>query len=272
MDLALYYKLQSGRQDLLAVQVYQDQANLTASQASQAYYDPFKPISVKLLMLDHLNHYIYYPACAWLDVNVIHVSDRLTFISPDAISLAHVAVAALGAKTLLSESLTSRRLGVLLFELRSMLDSYDGLVARARSGTKAMAQVSGSWGYWMDGICDAVGTCFFFVACWILLQRRQQHLRQHQSDANIQMEEVKVNSEEDLFAISVSPMEESKPFLESNNNGSNSNSSNSNNSQQQLFRMATITMLALLAQQFLASLFWNRYMQGFHQLLEVPYR
>ena len=83
-----------------------------------AYYDPFAPISVKLLMLDHLNHYIYYPACWWLDTHLLHVSDRLAFITPDAISMSHVVVAAMGAKLIVSESLTQRRIGVVLFEIR----------------------------------------------------------------------------------------------------------------------------------------------------------
>ncbi len=103
MDLALYYKLQSGWDDLLVVQVYRD-LNATAppesasSSPGVAYFDPFVPLSVKLLMVDHANHYLYYSACWWMDTRVFHVADKLTFISPDAISISHVLVAALGAR------------------------------------------------------------------------------------------------------------------------------------------------------------------------------
>lgn len=59
MDLAMYYKLQTGHDNLLTVQVY---SNVTPSSnqgnGMMAFYDPFDPIGVKLLMLDHLNHYM----------------------------------------------------------------------------------------------------------------------------------------------------------------------------------------------------------------------
>lgn len=102
---------------------------------SLPYYDPFNPLSVKLLMLDHLNHYIYYPLCWWMDTYFFHISDRLLFITPDMISLSHVFLAAIGARCLLSESLSQRRCGVIFFQIRTMLDSYDGMVARARANT-----------------------------------------------------------------------------------------------------------------------------------------
>ena len=53
-----------------------------------------------------------------LDTTLLHVSDRLAFITPDAISMSHVVVAAMGAKLIVSESLTQRRIGVVLFEIR----------------------------------------------------------------------------------------------------------------------------------------------------------
>ena len=84
-------------------------------------FDAFNPISLKLLTLDHTNHYIYYPVCSWIDIDILHISEKLTFITPDMISLSHVMVAAIGAKFLGSEILFHRRLGVLLFELRSFL-------------------------------------------------------------------------------------------------------------------------------------------------------
>lgn len=77
-----------------------------------------------------------------MDTHLLHISDKLLFITPDMISLSHVAIAALGARLVISESLTQRRIGVVLFELRSMLDSYDGMVARARRNEKGMTQVS----------------------------------------------------------------------------------------------------------------------------------
>ena len=161
MDLAMYYKLQTGRDALLTCQNYKNDTGSTEpGLPGQAYFDPFDPISVKLLMVDHLNHYVYglanlkaifddetsflcryYPLCYWLDTKVLHISDKLLFITPDMISISHVVVASVGARLVVSDSLTQRRVGAFLFEVRSMLDSYDGMVARARRNERGMKQV-----------------------------------------------------------------------------------------------------------------------------------
>ena len=116
MDVALYYKLQSQTDNLLVAQAYKSDIltkakshNSTSTTSknhdlkSQSHgeeqqvlaFDPFNPISVKLLLLDHNNHYVYYPLGSWLDLDVLHISDRLTFITPDMISWSHVCVAAI---------------------------------------------------------------------------------------------------------------------------------------------------------------------------------
>ena len=95
-------------------------------------FDPFNPLSLKLLCLDHANHYVYYPLGSFLDLDVLKISEKLTFITPDMISFSHVMVGALAGKFLSSEMLNQRRIGVLFFEVRSFLDSLDGLVARSR--------------------------------------------------------------------------------------------------------------------------------------------
>ena len=69
---------------------------------------------------------------SFLDLDVFKISEKLTFISADMISFSHVMVGAVAGKFLGSEILNQRRLGVLLFEVRSFLDSLDGLVARSR--------------------------------------------------------------------------------------------------------------------------------------------
>ena len=56
-------------------------------------FDAFNPISLKLLMLDHANHYIYYPLGSWIDKDILQLSNKLTFITPDMISWSHVLVA-----------------------------------------------------------------------------------------------------------------------------------------------------------------------------------
>ncbi len=295
MDLALYYKLQSGWEDLLIVQTYEN-LNATSggvgavppSPTKMAFFDPFNPISVKLLMVDHANHYVYYSACWWLDTHLLHIADKLSFITPDMISMSHVVVAALGARLIVADSINQRRLGVVLFEMRSLLDSYDGMVARARSNTVGMSQANGGWGYWMDGICDAIGTVFFFLGAWVLLQKRSVTSSRVRigtksclSSPSAGASSAKSSSPSTL-SVSMSTlgsrnastddlvaMEEASPFLASSVGPGCGESGNTPISLQ---RVTTVTVLLLLGQQFISSFLWNRYMHGFHELLEVPYQ
>ncbi len=273
MDIALYYKLQSGWDDLLVVQMY-DGLNDTSSSSAPppqgvAFFDPFNPISVKLLMVDHANHYLYYSACWWVDSHVLHVADKLTFVSPDAISISHVFVAAAAARMLVSDSVVHRRAGVVLFELRSLLDSYDGMVARARTNTRALTQGDGGWGYWMDGVCDAVGVVFFFAGVWLLLQKRsiapRPRTRSHSAKSLSAPETPSPTSSstENLLAV-----EEASSLFPASVEPGGSGGDHAG----KLMHLSTVTVFALIGQQFISSFLWNRYMHGFHEILEVPYK
>ncbi len=351
MDLALYYKLQSGWGDLLVVQTYENlnvssgppsdsssiggaaaapsthrqisSSSLSSSSSSSApttmaFFDPFNPISVKLLMVDHANHYIYYSLTWWIDTHLLHIADKLLFISPDMISMSHVAVAACGARLIVSDSIYYRRIGVVLFEMRSMLDSYDGMVARARAHKRALTQANGGWGYWMDGICDAIGTVLFFVGAWVLLQKRRGSLagvprrrsigignglssKKSSSSSSLESLHKPTSSSSPSSCNPVSPSsalsmstltvrasastdnliameEEASPFIASPSSPSSSavhhcyGEGGGGGGAAGVMRAATVTVLALLGQQFISSLLWNRYMHGFHELLEVPYK
>ena len=82
----------------------------------------------------------------------------MPFITADMISYFHILVAAVASRLLLSDSLTWRRVGILLFDFRSLLDSYDGHVARSRKQETAMIQEANSWGFFLDGLCDGAAT------------------------------------------------------------------------------------------------------------------
>ncbi|CAH2061669.1 unnamed protein product, partial [Iphiclides podalirius] len=112
--------------------------------------------TVKALMVDHVNHYIYGPLCAVVDI-VAGISESVPLITPNIISFSHVLVACVGAKLLTCKSLAARRFGVVLFQLRMFLDDLDGHVARARKHIKGERSEVGTLGYWVDGACDLLG-------------------------------------------------------------------------------------------------------------------
>ena len=75
---------------------------------------------------------------AYLTVTYTRVSD---FISPNAMSLIGVAVAAVSARFLAREELKVRQLGVLVFAVRDYIDALDGSIYRERSHSHAAGQV-----------------------------------------------------------------------------------------------------------------------------------
>jgi len=117
--------------------------------------NPLCHITVKAILLDHTNHYLFAPLATMFD-NVIGFS-RSTFITPNMISFFHVGVACLAGKLVASDSLGYRRLGVLLFQIRTFLDDLDGHVARVRKHIRGERSEIGTSGYYVDGLCDGLG-------------------------------------------------------------------------------------------------------------------
>lgn len=125
--------------------------------------------TVKALMVDHINHYIYGSLCSVVDI-ALGISKEWLIITPNMISFFHVFVAFVGAKLLTSQNLAVRRSGVVLFQLRMFLDDLDGHVARERRHIKGERSDVGSLGYWVDGICDLIGVVAMVIGLVIYLK------------------------------------------------------------------------------------------------------
>ena len=132
--------------------------------------DPFCVVTVKALMLDYPNLYILSPLAAIID-RILGISSTWVWITPNMISAFHVLVALLAGHCVASSSLSDRRLGVLLFEFRTWLDDLDGHVARRRKHINGEQTDFGSAGYWVDGICDALGCVALMVGVFFFLKR-----------------------------------------------------------------------------------------------------
>ena len=91
----------------------------------------FKPLSVKLIMVDHMTHYIHDILARFL-VDTMHFTQIFPWISANLVSFIGLGFAVLGSRLTLSDSLFYRQIGALLFELRNLADSLDGVVYRAR--------------------------------------------------------------------------------------------------------------------------------------------
>ena len=117
--------------------------------------------TVKLRMLDHFGHYVYLPFCTWVDgyFKISHIS----WMSPNLVTAVHFCMAVCSGRLLASTVLLVRRVGVLTFECRSMLDIMDGVIYRAQSRTKAVLSGWGTWGYMVDGVADTTGSLFLMA-------------------------------------------------------------------------------------------------------------
>lgn len=130
--------------------------------------NPLCDVTVKAIVLDHTNHYLFAPLVKILD-KIIHLS-KCPYITANMISFSHVAVAGLSGKLVSMDSLGYRRLGAMMFEFRTYLDDLDGHVARAKKNIRGERSEVGTTGYYIDGICDALGCIALLMGMYIYLK------------------------------------------------------------------------------------------------------
>ena len=126
------------------------------NQPKPTRYTPFNPLSVKLLMTCPANHYVINPAAEYFD-EITNFSRIFSFITPNMISYTHLVLGFISAYMVSRDSIRTRRYGVLLYEFRMFLDTYDGVVFRSHRGLKGYVSFKSSFGYIIDISCDIVG-------------------------------------------------------------------------------------------------------------------
>ncbi|KAL8580213.1 hypothetical protein ACOMHN_039994 [Nucella lapillus] len=141
-------------------------------------YSPFTHLSVKSLMNDHASQFITSPVVEYFDA-FTRFSTILYFITPNMISFFHLFLAFISARFVSSENLYTRRMGVILFEIRTLLDALDGVVFRSHTHTKGVYQsVRSSLGYYVDITCDGVGGVFLMFGVLFYLFKRFDPIKQ----------------------------------------------------------------------------------------------
>lgn len=130
--------------------------------------NPLCHVTVKAILLDHTNHYLFAPMATLLD-NIVGFS-RTTFITANMISAFHVFIAVLSGRFVASDNLCYRRIGVILFQFRTFLDDLDGHVARQKKHIRGERSEIGTAGYYIDGLCDGLGCIALMVGVFIYLR------------------------------------------------------------------------------------------------------
>lgn len=237
MDVALYYHIQA-REPAVPEPVSKDH---DGDHHYQGLFSPFNGLTVKMMMIDPANHYIHTPAAVIFN-EVLHFSTTFTFITPNMISISHVLVAMVAARFFASESLLMRQVGVAIFEVRTFLDCLDGVVYRARAHQGANISNFGSIGYIVDGIADTLGSVALLFGCYLYLRRH--HVRRGYS----------------------------KLSLATCENGSSPTSSpvGHGNGVPITHRRIMGVLACFGLQLAISAWFWDRYIAGYHDLLESP--
>lgn len=163
MDIALFINLQ-------AWTIPNPSNNKTIKKAE--VFTTFDPLSVKLIMVDHGTHYVHDILARFIEDN-LHFSYIFPWVTANLVSYAGLLMALIGSRLIISEKPMHYRLGAILFDLRNLADSLDGVVYRSRKRQQEFGQIGvyesnyGSYGYNVDVICDGLGGLLFCIAIFI---------------------------------------------------------------------------------------------------------
>ncbi|XP_076675887.1 ceramide phosphoethanolamine synthase-like [Andrena cerasifolii] len=200
-------------------------------------FNPLCTVTVKGLLLDHPNHFLLSPLAAVMD-NLLQISNSWTWVTPNAISCFHVLIAVAAGKCVSSDSLSHRRLGVVLFQARTWLDDLDGHVARKRANIYGERSDFGSSGYIIDGVCDALGCLALLIGLYQFLARNSSRRGGYDKLAQLPVSSI------------VEP----------------------GNVTSKTLNAALRNILLMTVHLFLTSAAWNRYIALYQDLLETEYR
>ncbi|XP_013420806.1 ceramide phosphoethanolamine synthase isoform X3 [Lingula anatina] len=202
-----------------------------------AMYDPFKPLSVKHIMIDHMTNYVYGPLSEYFNF-FSNFSDIFPWITPNMISICHMITSVIAAKLIADDNLSCRQIGALVFEFRTYLDSLDGVVYRAHAKNKQYASNWGTLGYNVDMSADILAGGVLFLALTYRIWR---------------------NTPESNYSQIESSAAEQGLATKSSNGASD----------QKIPRKTLLIYFVLFGLRLLLSAyFWDHYVHKYHNLLE----
>lgn len=208
--------------------------------------NPLCDVTVKGIMLDHTNHYIFAPLAIIFDQLLSISKNKL--ITPNMISVFHVFVAISAGRMVASDNLGYRRFGVILFQVRTFLDDLDGHVARMLKNIRGERSEIGTSGYYMDGICDGLGCIALMIGVFIYLKNNPPRRGYTQLQSIIP--------------------------ITGGNNGTGSDNNNSDTLSSVIYKVKVTTkkvgrkILCFSGQLLLSSTAWNRYIALYQDMLE----
>lgn len=173
--------------------------------------NPLCHVTVKAMLLDHTNLYLFAPMATIFD-NIVGFS-KSNFITPNMISFFHVFVAIAAGRMVASDSLGYRRIGVVLFQFRTFLDDLDGHVARMKKNVRGERSEIGTAGYYIDGICDGLGCIALMIGVFVFLKNNPPRRGYAQLQAIIPVSDPKQPDTGVVYKVKVTTKKVAKKVL-----------------------------------------------------------
>ena len=130
--------------------------NITLIDQSQnGTFSIFRPMTIKLLMSDQTNNYVMVLTAEYFDLWT-GFSKKFPSVTPNMVSMIHMIIALIASKYIASENLKDRRIGVIMFEIKTWLDSLDGVIHRSHSNDPVYKSHKATLGYYVDAISDTI--------------------------------------------------------------------------------------------------------------------
>ncbi|GBM24972.1 Ceramide phosphoethanolamine synthase [Araneus ventricosus] len=206
---------------------------------------PFTGLSVKMMMMDPVNNYIFTPA-ALIFNEVTKFSTIFYFITPNMVSFIGILFAVGGAKCMCLDSRIYHCLAIFLFQIRTFCDALDGIVARCRIGMIQHVSLRNTSGYVVDGVADALGFAAFLIGCFQFLRTV---VPKHK------------------YYLPLSTNETCKECKDGNSNGGSPQNNLISNASTQ--RRVFYVVLCFGLQMAIGAFFWDHYINAYHNLLET---
>jgi len=206
--------------------------------------------TIKLRMQDHFGQYIDLPVSRWFN-RVFGISE-IFWVTPNVITAMHFALACVCGRLAASASISVRRLGVLLYFVRTWLDALDGVVYRAQSKTTSYLSGWGTYGYVIDGTADVLGGVFVLIGTLYRFLKNPPY-KNPEAHAKLKAKSDEESGERLLSDVDSCAEENDENYgLKRYSKGA-----------------ILFTGMCFAGAVFFRSAFWDRFNQGYHELLAV---
>jgi hypothetical protein len=160
-------------------------------------FSTFRPLSVKLIMVDHVSHYVHDIVARYIE-DTLHFTSVFPWVTANTVSFGGLFISLIGGRLIISERIEYMRLGALLIELRNLGDCLDGVVYRSHQRKLVKAYNSlmndplvtktqpvkpplfyqsnhGTFGFKVDALCDGLGGTIVCIAMLIKFLKHPPH-------------------------------------------------------------------------------------------------